>query len=268
VTGLPAWLNGKLVADATLSASDRGFLLGDGVFETMRTAGPTILWLDDHLARLRAGADLLGIPLDRNPTEIADGLAELVAVAGLEHGALRLTLSRGPSAGRGLVPPLDPVPTLLASIAKLVPAVASVSLVVAKSVRRNEGSPLSRAKSLNYGDNLVARREAILRGADDAILLNNRGLVTCATVASLFFKLDGRWVTPPVGDGVLPGLARQRLIGLLGAGEESVQGAALAHVDSIMLSNSLGLSAAVSLDGRVFVAENFAQLSARLFGGP
>ena len=267
MTGLPAWLNGKLVTDPTLSASDRGFLLGDGVFETMRTAGPTVLWLDDHLARLRAGADLLGIPLNHNPNEIADGLTALVGVAGFEHGALRLTLSRGPSAGRGLVPPAEPVPTLLATIAKLAPPVAPVSLVVAQSVRRNEGSPLSRTKSLNYGDNIVARREAIGRGADDAILLNNRGLVTSATVASLFLKLGGRWVTPPIADGVLPGLARQRLIGLLGADEGSVQEAALGHVESIMMSNSLGLSAALSLDGRALSVEKFTDLSARLFGG-
>jgi branched-chain amino acid aminotransferase len=260
------WLNGRLVADATLSIADRGFLLGDGVFETMRTAGPEILWLDDHLARLRQNAAVLGIPVERSDAEIAGGLGELVVAYGLNHGAVRLTLSRGPVATRGLLPPAKPNPTLLATVATLAPSIPQISLVVARTTRRNEASPLSRMKSLNYGDNLIARQEAIARGADDAILLNTSGHVTCATVASVFLHLDGRWITPPVADGVLPGLARQRLALMLDSIEASVNESALAHVESIILANSLGLSVALSLEKRGLAVENLESLAARLYG--
>lgn len=262
-----AWLNGRLVADATLSASDRGFLLGDGVFETMRTAGSKVLWLSDHLARLRDGAALLGIPVAPSDEEISAGLTDLVAASGFDHGALRLTLSRGPSPARGLPPPAEPTPTLLATVAKLVPSIPSVSLIVAGSTRRNQASPLSRLKSLNYGDNLIARREAIARGADDAILLNTTGHVASATVACLFMRLDGRWVTPPIADGVLPGLARKRLIPMLDAVEASVHELSLPNVEFMVLANSLGLSVALSLEKRGLVVENLESLSAKLYGG-
>jgi branched-chain amino acid aminotransferase len=267
MTAPSAWLNGRLVADATLSITDRGFLLGDGVFETMRTAGPTILWLSDHLARLHEGAASLGIPVEQSDEEISAGLTDLVAAAGVDHGALRLTLSRGPTATRGLPPPAEPTPTLLATVAKLAPSIPSVSLIVAQSTRRNQASPLSRLKSLNYGDNLVARREAIARGADDAILLNTTGHVASATVACLFLRLDGRWVTPPVADGVLPGLARKRLMPMLDSIEASVHESALARVESMILANSLGLSVALSLEKRGLAMENFESLAARLYGG-
>lgn len=266
MTAPSAWLNGRLVADATLSISDRGFLLGDGVFETMRSEGPKILWLGDHLARLREGAAVLGIPVEQSDEEISGGLTDLVAASGFDHGALRLTLSRGPATTRGLPPPAEPNPTLLATVATLAPNIPPVALIVARSTRRNQASPLSRMKSLNYGDNLIARREAIARGADDAILLNTSGHVACATVACLFLRLDGRWVTPPVADGVLPGLARKRLMPMLDAVEASVHESALACVESMMLANSLGLSVVVSLEKRALAVANLESLSARLYG--
>ena len=78
----PLWLNGALLPadEPRLSAFDRGFALGDGVFETIRAHGRTPLWLDDHLARLAAGAALLGIPIPLGDAAIAEGLARLLEV--------------------------------------------------------------------------------------------------------------------------------------------------------------------------------------------
>jgi branched-chain amino acid aminotransferase len=245
------WLNGEIVddSDARLSVHDRGFTLADGVFETMRARGGRVLWLADHLARLRAGAALLRIPCPLADAAIADGAARLAAGAGRE-AAVRLTLTRGPAARRGLWPPGEPVrPTMMATAAAL-PERHAVRVVVARSTRRNEHSPLSRIKSLNYGDNLLARQEASGRDADDALMLNAAGHVACATVGNVFLRLDGGWITPPIADGVLGGLARARLIRRLAAREASIAEREVASAQCAVISNSLGCTSVRAIDGR------------------
>jgi len=75
-------------------------------------------------------------------------------------------------------------------------------------VRRNEGSPLSQVKWLGYAEHVLARQEAVANGADDALLLNTRGVLVCATAANLFIVQAGHLVTPPLEDGALPGATR------------------------------------------------------------
>ncbi len=249
---LPIWLNGQLVTggEPRISAFDRGFLLGEGVFETIRAQGRRPLWLGDHLARLRDGADLLGIPVPLEDDAIERGLIALLAAPGNDQSALRLTLSRGPSVRRGLWPPDDPPsPTLLATVAGLPPPRAPLRLAIAGGTRRNEHSPLSRVKSLNYGDNLLARREAARRGMDDALMLNSRGNIVCGTVGSFFLRTDGRWHTPPISDGALPGLARRRLLSILDVEEKTLARQDLPRANSAFLSNSLGIAGVLEIEG-------------------
>lgn len=250
---LPIWLNGQLLpgAEPRISASDRGFLLGDGVFETIRAHGRRPLWLADHLARLRAGADLLGIPVPFGDDAIEEGLGSLLAASDYDRSALRLTLSRGPSGRRGLWPPDDPPsPILLATVAALPPTRDRLRLAIATGTRRNERSPLSRMKSLNYGDNLLARREAAGRGLDDALMMNSRGDIVCGTVGNLFLRVSGRWRTPPVSDGALPGLARRHLLSILDVEERAIARQDLLRADSALLSNSLGIGGILEIEGR------------------
>jgi branched-chain amino acid aminotransferase len=249
---LPIWLNGQLLpgGEPRISASDRGFLLGDGVFETIRAHGHRPLWLADHLARLRAGADLLGIPVPFGDDAIEEGLGSLLAASDYDRSALRLTLSRGPSGRRGLWPPDDPAsPTCLATIAGLPSARARLRLAVAAGTRRNEHSPLSRVKSLNYGDNLLARREAARRGLDDALMLNSRGDIASGPVGSSDQRGNGRGRTPPVSDGALPGLARRHLLSILDVEERAIARQDLLLADAAFLSNSLGIGGIVEIEG-------------------
>jgi branched-chain amino acid aminotransferase len=250
----PVWLNGRLLpeTEAQLSILDRGFTLGDGIFETMRVREGRPLWLTDHLARFRQGAALLGIPVPLDDDAIETGLLGLIAASGHREASLRLTMSRGPSRARGLWPPgLPMTPTLLATLSPWPGAARPpLKLVLAQTVRRNEHSPLSGIKSLNYGDSILARREAESRGADDALIGNGRGHIACATVGNIFLRIAGRWVTPPIADGVLPGIARRRLIPMLDAAERSIDEAALSRAEAGLISNSLSLAAIREVDGR------------------
>jgi branched-chain amino acid aminotransferase len=248
------WLNGRLLPEdeASLSIFDRGFTLGDGIFETLRVRDGRPLWLGDHLARLRQGADVFGIPVPFGDAAIRRGLAELIEASGQPQASLRLTMSRGPSRARGLWPPASPAtPTLLAIVSPFPGAARPpLRLIVANTVRRNEHSPLSLIKSLNYGDNILARREAESRGADDALMMNSQGRITCGTVGNIFLRFAGEWITPPIADGILAGTARRRLIPMLGAREHAIDRADLQRAEAGMVSNSLSLTAIGTLNGR------------------
>lgn len=244
------WLNGKILDqnEAHLSFLDRGFTLADGVFETIlaRSSGP--LWLADHLIRLKVGAECIGLSLPADEKTIEVGVIRVLEAENCQESAVRITLTRGPSARRGLWPPSEPVrPTLLISVAPF-SASPPQRLIVARKTRRNEYSPLSRIKSLNYGDNLVARQEAIERGATDAVMLNVKGNLACATTGNLFLRVDRTWVTPPVSEGVLPGLARRRILAMLNAKERAVPESTLPAVEAAFISNSLGCIPVVALE--------------------
>ncbi len=243
------WLDGRLVEreDARIDPADRGFTLGDGLFETIRAEAGCAAYLDRHLKRLKEGAQVLGIPLSWPDAAIEAALTALLAAEGLREAALRLTLTRGPGP-RGIVPPAEPHPTLMITAGPLPPPAGPARLVIATVTRRNEMSPLARLKTLNFLDNILARREAAERGADDAILLNTAGRVAEATAANLFVLKDGVWVTPPVEDGALPGIARGRLLEQ-GAVEASLEPADLARAAAAFLSNSLGLRPVAAIDG-------------------
>jgi branched-chain amino acid aminotransferase len=251
VTEPLVWLNGSLAdaAHAHVAVNDRGFTLADGVFETVRASARQPLWLADHLARLRDGAALLGIPVPFDDAAIEAGLRALLAATGFTDAALRVTLTRGEAAQRGLWPPGEPVrPTLLAIVAALPPA-HPVRAIVAASTCRNERSPLAGIKSLNVGDHILARREAHARGADEAILLNTAGRTACASVANVFANIDGAWCTPPVSDGALPGIARLRLLRRARIDERSISAAELRRAVAIVTTNSLRCASVVALDG-------------------
>src|SRR5579871_3879478 len=247
-----AWLNGSLVDqdDARVSIADRGFTLADGIFETIKVVGATPFWLSDHFERLKAGAVEIGLTIPFSETSICDAIDRLLAEATEDaRSAIRLTVTRGPAA-RGLWPKEAASHATCVLTVASSPATPPQNFVVCRSTRRNEHSPLSRIKSLGYGDNILAKREAIERGAGDAIMLNTKGYVACATVGNLFFKIDGGWVTPPIADGILPGLARRRFIAELGAVESSISVETIRQSDGGFVCNSLGFSQIRSVDGR------------------
>ena len=245
------WLDGVIGDDAEpcIGADDRGFTLGDGVFETMRVSAGRVPWCEAHLQRLRAGATLLGIPVGRDDAALMRAMAEVLSANGLLDGSLRLTLSRG-RAPRGLATPAAVRSTLLITTAATGPVPGPACLVTAVATRRNERSASSGIKSLSYLDNVLARREAERAGADDAILLNTRDRVAEATGANLVALLDGALLTPPVEDGALPGIMRGVLIkaGLLRTA--SLDRDALQRAEAMFLCNSLGIRGVASLDGR------------------
>ncbi|MFQ5785320.1 MAG: aminotransferase class IV [Alphaproteobacteria bacterium] len=251
------WLNGALcpIDEARIDPRDRGFLLGDGVFETLPANGGRLFRLADHLARMRNGADLLGLPALPADGEIEQAALATLAANGLAHdtAALRITYSRGPGP-RGLAPPDALSPTLLVSVTSSPVRAAPVRAVITRQTR-NEASPVSRIKSLNYLDNILARREAEAAGYDDGLLRNGAGALVCASAANLFLVEDGALVTPAVTEGALPGVTRAVVIELaramdIAVDETAVAPERLSGAGEAFLTNSLiGVIPLIAVDG-------------------
>ncbi|MCL5257030.1 MAG: aminotransferase class IV [Chloroflexi bacterium] len=212
------WLNGRLVSpgSAGISPFDRGFTLGDGVFETMLALNGKVVGLTRHLGRLRYSAGVIGLDVPFDDPELVHGIKEAVTACGLSEATVRLTTSRGP--GPGLEPPQTTSPTTVASVVPhtgmLHGAESAGIRMVTSSIRRNDTSPLSRIKSLNYLDNVLARAEARRHGVEDALLLNTKGLVACGTASNIFVVVKGAIMTPPMRAGVLPGITRSYILEL------------------------------------------------------
>jgi branched-chain amino acid aminotransferase len=225
-----------------IDPTDRGFLLGDGVFDTMLAVDGVPVFAEDHGLRLMRHAKILGIPCPLDCTLFTSMATTLLQKNGYTHGryAIRTTLTRGPGP-RGLkIPDMPPLhPTLLMHAAPALIPQGHVNLIVAQSVRRNEGSPLSQVKTLNYADNILALHEALAAGANDAVILNNRGQVCCAASSNIFAVLDGQWATPPLTDGVLDGIMRAKTIAEKKVLEISLYKDDLIRASALYLTNSL-----------------------------
>jgi branched-chain amino acid aminotransferase/4-amino-4-deoxychorismate lyase len=240
-----------------IAPDDRGFTLGDGLFETVLARAGELVRLPAHLARLAAGCAVIGLPAPDAPL-IERVAREALDVAGLgaARAAVRLTLTAG-SGGRGLDRPAEPEPRLVATAAAAPRPGAPATLRTAE-VRRNDRSPAARLKSLAYLDNVLARAEARAAGADEALMLNTRGELACAAAANVFWIADGRLFTPALDCGVLAGTVRAVVLAAaadLGvtAVEAHAGADALAAAEAVFLTNALiGVRAVRQLDGRLF----------------
>lgn len=223
------WIDGRLApADAPLlTVTDRGFQLGDGLFETLRARRGTLVEWAEHLERLRHGAAVLGI-VPPSGERIAAGIRELLAAeslagAGEDGGppgdaAVRITVTRGPLAARGTLPPdrTDDHPTIVIQCWPYAPPpsahlTAGVRAVVS-ALRRDPGSPLSGVKTTSRADSVYAKLEAERAGADDALFLTLDGRLSEATSSNLFLVHGDRLLTPPLTAAVLAGTTRTWLL--------------------------------------------------------
>lgn len=205
------WLNGEWHQEPlAISIRDRGLLLGDGVFETLLARSRKALFLTEHLQRLHKALRAFGISGALLPTDMSAVLSELIDRNGLVDGraVIRLTVTRG-EGGRGLRVSGTLEPTILITAVPAPVLTPEPFRIIIARTHRAHGTPSVRHKCLAYSDNVLARREAELANADEAVMLNGNGSVACASAANIFTILpSGEVITPPVDDGALPGITR------------------------------------------------------------
>lgn len=243
-----------VAADApAVVLTDRGFALGDGLFETILVERGIPVRCGRHHARMCAAARALGLPDPPALEPFVEVARGVVARNGLDaaRAAARLAWTAGLGA-RGLARDPKPAGALFAS-ASPAPLPATPARLAMASIRRSETAPSARWKTLSYIDSVIARREAECAGADEALLLNTRGALACAAAANVFVAdPDGGLSTPPLDDAAIPGTVRAALLEAMPAIRvRTISVAELAAAPAIALTNALiGVRPCSQLDGR------------------
>ena len=239
------WIDGERQPfdGAHISARDRGVTLADGVFETMKAHRGKVFRLDRHLARLTNALRVLQIP---QPLELEGWVKTAIDSARVDHGVVRVTVTRGVAPG-GVTPPREPVPTVIVIVTPMPPPVRElyergVTGHVA-SGRRNEWALTAGLKTLSFTEAIAATLEAQRAGADEALLLDTSGHWSEGAVSNLFLVTRSIVVTPPLTCGVLPGITRAVVLELcrgmaITAEERIVVADELAGADEAFLTSS------------------------------
>ena len=237
------WVNENIVDEENaISSGDRGFTLGDGAFETMYFDGGQIEYFEMHIIRLKSTLSKLYINLPYNEKQILTAVDELAEVNKLSCGVVRLTVSRGAGI-RGIAFDKEITPTVVISISSVERIQPPVKICLT-DYSRNEKSPLSSFKMLNYSDSIMAMHIAKSKGFGDAVMLNTAGRVVCATTSNIFLLRGDILITPCLTDGCLPGIMRSAVLNLgkklgLRIGETSVTVDHLKTADAVFLTNSI-----------------------------
>lgn len=209
------WLDGSLVdaTDASLSWSDHGITVGDGVFETVELRRGRPFALTRHLERLRRSCTGLRFEPPHRSL-LLDAVSTVCAQWGDAPGRLRITVTTGPGpmgSERGAGPP-----TLLVSASDMTVHTDPTD-VFTVAFTRNERGALAGLKTTSYAENVLALRMAREHGASEAIFANTSGALCEGTGSNVFVGIDGRLLTPPLSTGCLAGVTRALLLEALAA---------------------------------------------------
>ena len=229
--------------------ADEGYYFGIGAFETMALEEGEPVFFDQHMDRLEGAVKYFGIPFERKTAEkmvwkyLEDNKEKLSG-----HDALKAAVSE-----KNFVISVRPNPYAGKDSDTRVRTEYS-------KIQRNETSPLTYYKTLNYAENLMERRKAAQQGFDEAVFLNGKGEITEGTVSNVFFVKDGKIYTPPVSCGMLPGIMREYVCRSFQAEETVIRPEDIDLYDEMFLTNSLmGVMPAESLGEHRFHSVKTAQ---------
>jgi len=202
----PIWINGAIVAgeEALIPVQDRGFLLGEGLFETMWLEHGRLWKPDYHAARLAGGLAGLGIPLAPEKYDLQAIAGALAQERGWDCGILRLNVSAG-AGGRGLSPAQSASPWVMATLDPVPGGRDQRIRAVTVGVRRDPADPAIGWKTLSWLPQVLARRQALAAGVEEGLMCNTGGDPCCFASGNLLLWDGGRLRSPGPGSGALPG---------------------------------------------------------------
>jgi aminodeoxychorismate lyase len=253
------FLNGHFLpeAQAVVPVNDRGFLLGDGLFETMRVAGGKPFRFAQHLERMTRGADFLKIKLPFTAKELERFAAQLIEQNKMTEAILRVTLTRGPGE-RGYKFNGHSKPTVVMTLhATPSPDNPVEWNLITSSYRIPAADPLSSFKTTSKILHVMARAEAAEKGADEALLVNTNGEVAETASGNLFWIYQDKVCTVPTGRGVLPGITRAVILEIcqtlgLQVNKRVIKPEALRNSEGIFVTQSVfGIVPVTSFDGEL-----------------
>lgn len=239
---MEVYVNGEFMDEckASVSALDRGLLLGEGLFETMRAYSGVIFMLDGHLGRIVAGMKTLGFKNMPGHDVLSRACRSTLASNGFDDARVRLTITKGTGTAKQ--------PTVVVTAERYhgydEELYASGMSAITLFGYRISGSPIHRLKSTSCLPSLIAREKALAEGCHEALLVNEKGDVAEGSFTNVFAIDAGALYTPPIEDGLLPGIARECVLEIAAnAGlkvlQESVSVLRLQSAHEVFLTNSL-----------------------------
>lgn len=214
------YVDGRFVPkeEASVSVYDHGFLYGDGVFEGIRVYGGRVFKLDEHVRRLYESAKSILLEIPIPPEEMKRLILEAVRRNGLQDAYVRPIVTRG-RGDLGIDPRKCGRPTVVVIVdqIQLYPERAyreGLRMITATHRKSPSDSLNPRIKSLNYLNQILARLEANLAGADEALMLNHEGYVCECSADNVFVVRSGEVWTPPAHLGILRGVTRDAVLEL------------------------------------------------------
>jgi len=236
------WVNGLMVDHKTqVRIDDRGFLLGEGVFETIALRNNDICHWQAHWSRLLRGLKYFGIDCQYSEAEIATAVKEAVRLNLKEehHGTIRISVSSG-AGGRGLAPATNGPANWVIQVSPHTESKQLISMAETHILRPSQ-NPTSLYKTLSYADNIMARR---LSAADEVFFFNEHGRVACAAAGNIFILFNDQLITPPCNEGTLNGIVRQVMLekGIISnamSREAPISRDDMRQADAIFVTNSL-----------------------------
>lgn len=222
------------VTEAKVSVQDRGFRLGDGVFETMRVLRGVVCFWERHEARLRAGMEALKMG---SLPEVREVVREVVRRNGPE-GMIRLAVSRGVGS-EGYLPVGEGRPTLVVEWMALGQSMSKPLRLWLSEWRRPARGMMPVNMKLAQGvGNTLARLEAQAQGCEEALMLSAEGMVCEAASANLFWVEKGTLYTPALETGALAGVTRELLLGMTAVKEVNAPLERLQKAEEVFVTNS------------------------------
>lgn len=267
---LRIWLNGRLYDDpskATISGTDHGLVVGDGVFETLKVTEQGAFAVRRHLNRMGRSAAALGLP-PPDHTLIREAIDAILDGRDFGRGKLRITYTGGggPLGSEAAYGP----PTLIVALAPAATAQPLTSIVTAPWTR-NERGALTGVKSTSYAENVRGLRYAAERGASEAVLLNTVGHVCEGTGTNIFLVFGDTIVTPPLSTGPLAGITRELIMEWSSIEERELTLEEAKRADEVYITSSMrDIQGVERWDNQIFspmrpitdaVAVTFAELS-------
>jgi branched-chain amino acid aminotransferase len=242
------WSRGSLISYKEAGLDPSGWPTGSGIFETVKTVNGLPWALSRHMRRGLGSAKRCAISFPAEK-EIRDAVASTIEANPFSVGRLRLLFT---STGEFLV-------THQAYEEFTQPAKLTIF------ERRSDSSGLVE-KKFPYDANLSLLDSARAKGFDDGVLINDRGKVTETAIANLLFLIDENWITPPISDGLLPGVMRALAIEKEGVRVASIKEEELGQVSAAFLISSLKIAQPIGQIGerKLDISPESEQMRARI----
>jgi branched-chain amino acid aminotransferase len=225
--------DGTLVDIQNAPCTAAGWLIGAGIFETIRTVSGLAYAFSRHLDRAQKSALIAHLELPSTAL-IESAVNELLIAEPLKNGLLRISFDKNGS-WAAVHLPYEPLTTS-----------AKVRIHPQPLVSHGES-----IKSYPYADRLAILQEAKSLGFDEAIVTSTEGFICEGAVSNIIFLVDGEWITPPTSDGVLPGIMRGLVLEYCDVKVASLGTSQIDMVESAILLSSLRIAQSIeSIDGR------------------